>query len=475
VAHEAFQNFLVQQHEAGMLICLCSKNNAADIESVFQFRQDMRLRPEFIVAKRIGWQPKSQALAELADELQLGLESFIFIDDSAMECAEVGRCHPEVAIVLLPSEPSRRVPFLQHVWAFDRAVVTDFAGQRTQQYRQNQERVRALARHSSLSEFLSTLELHVDIAPMRPEHIARVAELTQRTNQFNLTTLRRQPAAVRQFAAQVGSRIYVVHVRDRFGDYGLVGALFLKFAPPVLVVDTFLLSCRVLGRRVEYRVLNELGRLGQQEELASLELRYEETAKNQPAYEFLQNAVWRFRCGDSAGEKFSVPLEHARTIMAPPSHTQDLSLPQADPPALKPQRSNSASMFQLIATEMRLIGDISRAITARFASVRKAQTAFTAPRSQLEVQIASIWAATLNLDRVGIHDDFFDIGGQSLLATQLISRISAECNIDIPLESLFEQPTVAAVAARIEAYRLACELVVMPMPEAKDTRERILI
>lgn len=473
--HLALQDFLVQQHAAGMLVCLCSRNNRADVEAVFRTREDMRLRERHIVASRIGWGPKSQAIAELARELDLALESFVFIDDSALECAEVRAALPAVTTLNLPRSLADRLAFLEHVWALDHLTMTDSAAERTQQYRQNRKRIGALAQHASLDEFLSSLQLRVEVGPMYQQHVDRVAELTHRTNQFNLTTIRRQPAAVHQYSVEARSRVLVVHVQDRFGDYGLVGALFLRVEPPTLIVDTFLLSCRVLGREVEYRVLNELGRMGIEGGLETVELRYEATVRNRPAFEFLQSVAGQFRQGDEAAATFRVPVEYASTAVRSATAPPPSLAPATRAPASSGQWAEPTEKVQLVADELRNVASISRAIDARFARTRGTNGVYLAARSELETRLAAICAEILNIDRVGIADDFFEIGGRSLLATQLLARVYAEYDVKIPLAELFERPTVAALATRVETYRWARELVSSEDRSSDDSWERVVI
>jgi len=194
----ALQEFLVAQHDAGMLICLCSKNNAEDVEEVFQRRRDMPLGLAHVVASRVNWKSKADNLRELASELQLGLDSFVFIDDSPIECEQVKAHCPEILVLQLPNSPEQIPRFLENVWAFDKQETTEEDRKRTAFYRENQERDRFRQESPSLETFLAQLQLRVDIAAVTPEQCPRVAQLTQRTNQFNCTTIRRTDGAIQR-------------------------------------------------------------------------------------------------------------------------------------------------------------------------------------------------------------------------------------------------------------------------------------
>jgi len=294
----ALQEFMVAQHAVGRLLCLCSKNSEEDVWSVFAHHTDMPLKREHLLAWRINWQPKSHNLAALAEELRLGLDSFIFVDDNPVECAEVQANCPGVLALQLPEQVERIPRFLQNVWPFDYLKVTSTDRQRTELYRQNMEREQARRSASTFEDFLASLELQIQISNMTPEHVDRVAQLTQRTNQFNVTTIRCTESDValhlRPGRAE-NLEFLVVDVRDRFGDYGLVGVLAFKTQADALQVDTFLLSCRVLGRGVEDEMWKRLGVIARERGLASVAIPFIPTAKNQPALDFLNKIGLDYR------------------------------------------------------------------------------------------------------------------------------------------------------------------------------------
>ncbi|WP_448563408.1 HAD-IIIC family phosphatase, partial [Trichothermofontia sp.] len=331
---QALQDFMVNQQRQGMLLCLCSKNEEADVLEVFEKRQDMRLRKEHLVTWRINWLPKSQNLRMLAQELNLGLDSFIFIDDNPVECAEVRASCPEVLTLQLPVEGD--IPtFLNHVWAFDHLQVTQEDQQRTQLYRQNLERDRLQKAALTFADFLASLELTITIAPPTPEQIPRVAQLTQRTNQFNFTMIRRSEGDITQLAAQ-GLECRVVQVRDRFGDYGLVGVMIFGQQAENLQVDTFLLSCRVLGRGVEYRMLSYLGEVAQERQLQQVRITLWRTQKNLPALNFLEKVAGDYQTAIEQGFAFALPVQVAMAVTFQPDRGAPKPVTEQPQPASRP-------------------------------------------------------------------------------------------------------------------------------------------
>jgi FkbH-like protein len=157
--------------------------------------------------------------------LQLPLESFIFLDDNAVECAEVQSACPQVLTLQLPAAPGAISAFLEHIWAFDHLEITDEDRVRTKRYQQNNQRREFAKNIDDIATFLDQLNLHISITPMVASQIERVAQLLQRTNQFNTSAIRRSAGEIQHLLAKGEHECLVIDVRDRFGDYGLVGVV----------------------------------------------------------------------------------------------------------------------------------------------------------------------------------------------------------------------------------------------------------
>lgn len=454
-AHLELQAMLVRQYEAGVLLCLCSKNNPNDVEAVFKNRTEMPLREEHLISSRVNWNSKSSNLQSLAQELDLSLDSFIFIDDSALECAEVRANCPAVLALQFPETQEEIRHFLHHVWAFDRSTTTEEAKRRTAQYKENRAREVALKEVGDLEEFLASLELKVEISAMQSEQLPRVAELIQRTNQFNLTTIRRSMSDIEVLWNSGDIRILVVHVRDRFGDYGLVGSLLFRNESAAIDVDTFVLSCRALGRGVEHRIVNELGRIARAEKLPSIVLKYRHTPRNAPAWTFLEKSFRQFRsdskCDVESGSEivFTVPAEHAETLgnVSTAKGIVEKGATQAVPASLVLPRSSS----QWHETVYRLsrLSDILQEINGFVQRGQHVQTDYVAPRTPTEVAIADIVTEILGLEQVSIRADFFELGGDSLQAVQVVARIDSVLGLELPLHEFLEGPTIEAASKRL--------------------------
>ena len=449
--HYALQKFIVAQQEAGKLLCLCSKNETEDVFAVFDRHSTMPLQRRHLVNWRINWQPKSANLRALADELQLGLDSFIFIDDNPLECMEMRANCPEVLTLQLPQDAAQIPAFLAHVWAFDQLNVTQEDRQRTERYQQSGQRQQLRQEAFTFADFLAKLELEIEIGPMEPVELERVAQLTQRTNQFNLTTIRRSERELQQLFDTGHLEGQIVKVRDRFGDYGLVGVLLFATQTDVLRVDTLLLSCRVLGRGVEHKLLAYLGEVAQERRLSRIDLPYTKTKKNQPALDFLQSLhvpaqrtsdeswLYQFPAAMAAGVNFQPSELHASAV--------DVNLATESPAQIAAPASFPATLFEEIATNWHRPDQILKAIARQNRQPRPTlATDFVAPRTPLQAMIAEAFAETLGFVQVGIDDDFFDLGGDSLHGASIINQLQAQFKEIIHFSILFRANTIAKLA-----------------------------
>ncbi|MCS6812004.1 MAG: HAD-IIIC family phosphatase [Cyanobacteria bacterium] len=447
---QELQAFMVKQQQAGMVICLCSKNIEADVMEVFDQRQDMILKREHLVAWRVNWMPKSENLKSLAQELNLGLDSFIFIDDNPVECAEVRSACPEVLTLQLPIAGD--IPqFLNHIWAFDHLKVTEEDKQRTALYKQNIERSRFQKEAPTISDFLAGLNLTITIDVPTEEQIPRVSQLTQRTNQFNITTIRRSETEIQQLA-QAGLECRMVQVSDRFGDYGLVGVMIFGTADNALQVDSFLLSCRVLGRGVEHAMLNHLGTVAQSKGLNYVLIPYRPTKKNLPVLNFLDSVGAAYKQPDGDGACYRFPADYAATVTHTPN-AEVLALADEKPKAKSSSVNGSqataidkSAQQTRIALELYQPEQILAQLERRAKSARSLKQAFVPPQTATEHLLAAQWCKLLRLDAVGIEDNYFDLGGTSLLAVELFVWIEQEFGKKLPLTTILAAPTIAQLA-----------------------------
>ena len=466
----ALQRFMAELAGRGFLLGLCSKNAEADVLEVLDRRPDMVLRREHLVTWRVNWQPKSQNLRSMAVELNLGLDSFIFVDDNPVECAEVRAGCPEVLTLRLPVDGDIE-GFLRHVWAFDRPRVTAEDRQRTAMYRQEAERSRFLKEAPTIVEFLAGLGLEITIAEPADGQVGRVAQLTQRTNQFNFTTARRNESEVRGLAGS-GLECLAVEVRDRFGDYGLVGVMIFGVRGEAMEVDTFLLSCRVLGRGVEHRMLAELGEIARARGLSRVVATLLSTRKNRPARDFLEGVAAAYGREIEGGLRYEMPTEFAAAVAYRPEEgpaavdAGDAAEAEASGSAraAAAEAGRKSERFERIAAELADAEQILEAIRTRTGRRRPRPadaSPAVPPRDATETALAGIWADLLRIEPVGVRDNFFDLGGTSLLAVNLFAQVERRFGRELPLTSLLEAPTVEGLARLVSGARTADSMVLI--------------
>jgi FkbH-like protein len=449
-SHQAFQQFLLEQRNDGMLLAICSKNNEADAWEVFARRPEMVLKQEHFAASRIDWNPKSANIRAIAKELSLGSDSFVFLDDNAKECAEMRANAPEVLTVQVPDDGTDLGQFVRHMWAFDRAKITAEDRKRSQSYQQEVARAAEAKKASSLDDFIAALDLKVTIEPMRDEMLPRVAQLTQRTNQFNTTTIRRTEAEIRASIDAGAMHCITIAVTDRFGDYGNVGAVLYSFEDKALVVDSFLLSCRALGRGVEHQIMRYLGGEALRHGKAEVAVRFIATPKNAPALQFLDSLESTGESGGLYIRLFRIKAEYASTLAYKPV-SYDINR-EDDGSKAAPTSSAAAPIavdYGPIAKQLNTVDAIRQEIRRAKAGPAEVPTAgaSTAPRNATETKLAAMWADTLQRPSVGIHDNFFDLGGDSLRAVELLVKILDAFDVpDLTLSAVLENPTVASFA-----------------------------
>jgi FkbH-like protein len=442
--------FAIEKREDGALLAMASKNNESDVLDTFAAHPQMPLKLSDFVAWRINWEPKANNLVELASELSLGIDSFVLIDDNPRECAEVEDALPQVLSLTLPADTAKIPHFLRHVWAFDRPVVTEEDRRRNAYYRQAQEFGRESRKAESFDQFLASLNLRVELFEPSRDTLARIAQLTFRTNQFNLTTVRRTEGEIQALLAEPGVQLLGVRVSDRFGDYGIVGVVVTRDTRIEAEIDTFLLSCRVLGRGVEHRILSEVARRASQRRLAMVKLRWVPSARNLPARQFLESVLGSAIHPDSefvgsASCESLFDLRYTKPIAALPV-TEAAPTPSAQRRFLDYARIanelSTASQILEALREMRSGGDGAAAHAQEY--------------TETEARLAAIWRDLLETPYIARNANFFDAGGHSLLAVMLIVRVKEAFGIELPVEDVYSPSmTLEELALKLEGYQLS--------------------
>ncbi len=331
-AFKAFQRSIAALKQRGILLAVCSKNDHAKAAEVFEKHPEMVLRLEDLVSFKANWEPKSENIRNMAAELNLGLESFVFVDDNPAEIDIVRQFVPEVATVWLGPDASEYVAQLQDCRLFEPRNITREDLERTQQYRSENQRQSLLAAVTDMETYLRSLEMEAAIREFRPLDVPRLAQLINKSNQFNLTTRRRSEADLHALLTDPASVGFSVRLKDRFGDHGLISIVIGRKAGDVWEIDTWLMSCRVLKRQVEDEVLNEIARLALVLGCRHLKGRYLRTAKNEMVRDFYDRMGFTLVAEDEAAREYALDLSSFQTHTTKITITQQAELPATHQP-----------------------------------------------------------------------------------------------------------------------------------------------
>jgi FkbH-like protein len=310
-AYQALQRALVDLSRRGILLAVTSKNNPQDALEVLRDHPGMLLRPEHFAALRINWNEKAQNLREIAAELNIGLDAMAFLDDNPVERQQVREALPEVMVVELPADPIQYARTVLDCPVFERLTLSAEDLQRGSYYAAERQRAALDQSAASREDFYRSLEQEAEIAPVNALTLARVAQLTQKTNQFNLTTKRYTEQQIAELAKRPDWRVLSIQVRDRYADNGLVGVAIVHDEEGVCEIDTFLMSCRVIGRTVETALVAALGEEARARGARRLEGWFLPTKKNAPAKDFYRNHGFRLVAETPAGQLWAWDLADA--------------------------------------------------------------------------------------------------------------------------------------------------------------------
>ena len=280
-----FQKGLLELGKNGVILAVCSKNNQQDVMDLWEKNPFLVLRKEHFAAYRINWQDKATNIKELAEELNLGLDSFVFVDDNPAERELIKQLLPEVSVPDFPVQPYELPSFFKKMVEdyFKVYTITEEDKKKTSQYKANAQRSNLQKSFANFGDFLRSLDIHLTIASANEYNIPRIAQMTQKTNQFNLTTKRYTDADIKTMIEK-GGQVYCLSVADRFGDNGITGCIIVNGNE----IDSFLLSCRILGKEIETAFIKKVFQMLRDLGMTELKAKYLPTAKNAQVREFYE-------------------------------------------------------------------------------------------------------------------------------------------------------------------------------------------
>ena len=302
------QRALLDLRNRGILLAIASKNDPEEALDVLATHPDMLLRPHHFAALRIGWQEKSQSLREIALELNIGVDMLAFLDDNPVERQRIATELPEATVIELPNEPLGLAKALRDCPAFERLSLSEEDLRRGQYYKDQRQREDLQRASASPEEFFRSLQQVVEIAPLNASNARRVAQLTQKTNQFNLTSRRYTEQEIGALAGSSDVKVFAMRVKDVYNDNGIVGVAILRKQGSVCEIETFLLSCRIIGRTVETAFLSFLCDYARTSGAATLKGWFLPTKKNAPARDFYPRHGFSLVAQTESGSSYQFDL-----------------------------------------------------------------------------------------------------------------------------------------------------------------------
>ncbi len=315
-----FQKTIKALHHRGILLAINSKNDWDLVREAFETHPHMQLKIEDFACIRANWQDKAQNMREIARDLNLGLDSFVYMDDNPAERFLIQSELPEVLTVEMPEDCSEFARTLLRLDAFEILHLTEEDKQRKYLYQTESKRNELKTQFTDINEYLKALDIAVNICPADTFSIPRIAQLTQRTNQFNLTTRRYAEVDIKGFAQSATHRVYYLKTHDRFGDHGITGVCIAILRSETWEIDSFMLSCRIIGRGIEQAFMHHLCNEAKMLNATRLLGRYLPTKKNQLAANFLSEVHFDTVSRNDKETVFALDL--GKTQVPLPSHIQ---------------------------------------------------------------------------------------------------------------------------------------------------------
>ncbi len=304
-AFRDLQKWLLHLGSQGVLLAISSKNNEVDVFEVFDNHDGMVIKRDHLSASRVNWDVKSTNIKAIADELNIGVESLVFIDDNPFEVGQVGSSLPGLTAIQLHDDPAQMLEMLKRLRLFDKLEVTEEDLQRAEMMKAEKQRAAVSIGNESKETFVASLGLKVELGEATQSQLGRVTQLINKTNQFNLSTIRRTLDEVEALSRNPDWSVYALRVSDKFGEYGLVGVALVEKAVERWRIDTFLMSCRVLGRDVETVFLATIGDDARAAGASAIEAEFVPSAKNELAAQFLPKHGF----ASTDGRKYDLSLD----------------------------------------------------------------------------------------------------------------------------------------------------------------------
>jgi FkbH-like protein len=318
-AYLDFQYEIKALKDRGILLAICSKNNRDDALEVFRRRPEMPLQITDFAAMEINWDNKHSNIMKIAETLNIGIDSLVFIDDNPAECSLIQQMLPRVKTVLLPANHEEIAATIQRLHSFEKVVILQEDQKKTEQYQRDNQREVLRGSSNDLTTYLYSLKTEICIKRAEEKEVSRIHQLFLKTNQFNVTTIRYSVGRIEQFLKDPNYELWYVIAHDCFGLMGIIGLYLQQEIDGDLNIDSFILSCRAMGRDIEVAVMNHIKQQYLLHENGGfLTGRYDPTRRNKPVSDFFEKQGFLLIDETSGGSKrYRLSRDNLRLIDCP--------------------------------------------------------------------------------------------------------------------------------------------------------------
>lgn len=454
----SLQSYLLDLQRAGVQLVCWSAGADDNLSDVFS-RPEMQIRREHWHGWLVQQRSMTAALQSLAAGLGVDLAQIVLLTADRSMVDEVLATLPQVTVIAMPDDPAQWLASMQAAGAFDRLPASNVASSDHAPQHKDISGALDTGEPLSLERFLASLNVELSFVLVGPEHVAKVADLTEQVAEFHLTGLGRTEAEVREISASDGVEAWVIYVRDRLSNYGLSGVVICRAHQQILQVDTLILTCPVLGKRVEHQVIAWLQALAHQKVCDRILLEYRPTPRNHAILEFLSQIAATSTPVTDGG--CSIEL----VVTAEPSRPPVLRA--ASEPVARPHVTRRAGLdasiirhhiftspaasgvVQQIATRFQTAAQILEGLRQQTRHVQAAPEQRATPRTPREALLAGVWADVLKVDQIGVETSFLKLGGDSIRAIQIVSRLN-QAGVHITPKHIFLHQTIAKIAEIID-------------------------
>lgn len=435
-AYLSVQRFALDLRSRGIVLAVCSKNEDDIARSAFRAHPDMLLRENHIAVFQANWKDKPSNIRAIAEKLSLGLDSMVFLDDNPVERLHVRRELPEVAVPELPDDPALYARTLAAAGYFETIAFSEEDLRRADFYQDNARRADLHKQTGDLEGYLASLNMEITFQAFDETGRARIAQLINKSNQFNLTTKRYSEAQIAAMQKDPAYFTLQVRLSDIFGDNGMISVVICRRASrDIWEIDSWLMSCRVLGRRVENMVLRAILEQARREGIQKLIGSYIPTDRNRMVQDHYPKLGFRLIGSENNIATYELDISSADIESAP------MAVTYIDP---IPPRSKSAKS----ESGLHVNREEQMAETTEPKEVREPAAA-----ESIQAQLLQIWRDLLDRDDVGTNDDFFEMGGDSLLGVRLMIEIEKKFHRRFDISTLVARPTIEGLARELSPTR----------------------